>query len=197
MPIVSTSTSSSSAISMGSDVNVPCPISMCGDTKMTLPVRSMRRNAFGANGALVVSPSRTSERVGMPKPSNRPPPTATVALILRKLRREDETESSASIKSWFMSHLRRCFVAKRARCSGGGRSFDARADAWIGAAAADVPRHRIVDVRIARVGLCYEQCGGRHDLAGLAVTALRHIQCEPGRLNPLACSRVSDGFDGG
>src|SRR6266850_4646528 len=102
---------------------------MTGMTNVTLPVRSMRRKAFGANGALVVRVSRTSPRVGRPKPSNRPPPMALVAV--RKCRR-------------FISRL---------RFRDAGSLLDGSANTRIGAAAADVAGHGIVDVRIARPGL--------------------------------------------
>src|SRR5262249_8995174 len=149
---------------------------------ITLPVRSMRRNAFGANGALVVRLSRISPRAGKPKPISKPPPIAAVALNLRKLRRDGDTSSLDRV---LISCLRTVGGYGRF-CRESGRCFlDPSADPWIGAATADVPRHRIIDVRIARVGLCGEQCGGRHDLARLAIAALRHVQCEPGSLNPL------------
>ena len=91
MTTLSTSTSSSSAISIGSEVYVPCPISTIGMTNVTLPVRSMRRNASGANGASFDMLSRTSPRAGRPKPMMSPPPTAEAAASLRKSRRDDET----------------------------------------------------------------------------------------------------------
>ena len=53
------------------------------------------------------------------------------------------------------------------------------ADARIRAAAAHVAAHRCVDVRIGRVRLLLEQRCGRHELAGLAVTALRDVVLDP------------------
>src|SRR5262245_50482800 len=138
-----------------------------GETNVTLPVRSMRRKAFGANGASVVSVSRTSPRAGSPKPSSKPPPMALVAT--RKLRREGEATSRV-----FISHL---LVGRGL--------LDRRTDAGIRAAAADVARHRSVDIAIARLGVGYEQRACRHDLAGLAVPALRYVQCQPGCLDLL------------
>src|SRR5262245_20681530 len=129
-----------------------------GITNVTLPARSMRRKAFGANGELVVSVSRTSPRAGRPKPSSKPPPMAVVAV--RKLRREGEASSRA-----FISRL---------RIGDAGGLFDRRTDPRIGAAAADVAGHGIVDVRIARLRVAGEQRACRHDLARLAVAALRH-----------------------
>src|SRR6267378_5503409 len=154
---------------------------MTGMTNVTLPVRSMRRKAFGANGELVVRVSRTSPRAGRPKPSSKPPPMALVAV--RKLRREGEARSRV-----FTSHL---------RVGDAGGLLDGRTDTRIGTATADVAGHGIVDIRIARPGRRGEQCACRHDLARLAVPALRHVEREPGRLDFLAGRRGADGFDGG
>src|SRR4249920_1272 len=122
-----------------------------GITKVTLPARSMRRKAFGANGAFVVRLSRISPRAGRPNPSTKPPPMAVVAV--RKLRREGEARSRVSIS--------------RLRIGDARGLLDRRADTRIGTATADVPCHGIVDVRIARLRLGGEQRAGRHDLAGL------------------------------
>jgi len=64
--------------------------------------------------------------------------------------------------------------------------LDRGADAVVGAAAADVTAHRGVDVGIARLAFDCEQRRRAHDLARLAVAALRHVLCNPGRLHRLA-----------
>src|SRR5262249_35634871 len=133
--------------------------------------RSMRRNWFGANGALLVSVSRISPRTGRLTATSNPP------VAFRKSRREV-----------VMSHL---------RLGDAGRLLDRSADARIGAAAADVAGHGAVDVRIARLGVGGEQRARRHDLARLAVAALRHVERKPGRLGLPACRGGADGFDGG
>src|SRR3954453_17369228 len=61
--------------------------------------------------------------------------------------------------------------------------LDRLADADISAAAADVAAHRIVDVRIGRMRFILQQCRRRHDLARLAVSALRDLMVEPGLLD--------------
>src|SRR5262249_20899344 len=157
--------SSSSAISMGSDVYVPCPISITGITNVTLPARSMRRNAFGANGASVVRLSRTSPRTGRPKPSINPPPIA--AEPLRKARRENDAASRLPADAVFISTL-----LAGLSC----RLLDRRTDTRIRAAAADVTGHRAVDIGIARPGRARQQSARGHDLPGLAVPALRNVQ---------------------
>jgi hypothetical protein len=64
-----------------------------------------------------------------------------------------------------------------------GRSVDGGADAGIGPAAAQVARHRGVDILVGRARVAGQKVGGLHDLAGLAVAALRHLVVDPGRLN--------------
>src|ERR1700731_582399 len=74
--------------------------------------------------------------------------------------------------------------------------FDGSADALIRAASADVARHCIVDVLIARFRLLREQIGGLHDLSALAVAALRNDQVLPRRLHLTSDRRAADAFDG-
>src|SRR6516164_10690754 len=57
--------------------------------------------------------------------------------------------------------------------------MDGLADAHVGRAAAEVG-HRSVDVAIARGEVLLEQVRGRYDHAGLAVSALRHVELAPG-----------------
>src|SRR5260370_24251665 len=75
------------------------------------------------------------------------------------------------------------------------RALDPGADARIGPAATDVSGHGIVDIAIGRVGLGGEQRRRGHDLAGLAIAALRHLEIDPGLLNLLAGSRGANGLD--
>src|SRR5258706_7879365 len=83
---------------------------------------------------------------------------------------------------------------------GGGhlrRLLDGLADARIGSAAADVPRHRLVDIGVGGSRYRSEQRGGGHDLAGLAVAALDDLEIEPRLLDFLADRGGADGLDGG
>src|SRR5438876_9929171 len=56
-------------------------------------------------------------------------------------------------------------------------------DTLIAAAAADVAAHRVVDLGLGRVLRRRQQRGGLHDLAGLAIAALRDIQGAPSLLH--------------
>src|SRR2546422_9971749 len=78
-----------------------------------------------------------------------------------------------------------------------GRLLDRGADPFVGAAAADVARHRGVDVGVSGMRVAREQRGGRHDLAGLAVAALRHIERDPRLLRLLAGGGVADALGWG
>src|SRR6516164_5025172 len=64
----------------------------------------------------------------------------------------------------------------------GGR-LDGGGDALVAATAADVAAHCVVDLGLGRVLGRRQQCGGLHDLAGLAIAALRDIQGAPGLLH--------------
>ena len=57
--------------------------------------------------------------------------------------------------------------------------MDCLTDFLICATAAQIPVHSPIDIRIARIRRSCEQCRRRHDLAGLAVPALRDIRFDP------------------
>src|ERR1043166_816827 len=91
---------------------------------------------------------------GRSKPSSRPPPTA--ALTLRNSRRDTPGGRTTSA------------------CR---RSLDGGADAPVGAAATDVPRHRGVDIGVGRMRLGREQRrGAREEAPEQRVAALGHVR---------------------
>src|SRR5712691_3678179 len=73
-----------------------------------------------------------------------------------------------------------CDVFMSRSCRGG---FDRSVDALIAAAPADVAGHGIGDLGVGRIVLGREESGRLHDLAGLAVAALRHVQGAPSLLH--------------
>src|SRR2546426_769401 len=115
----------------------------------------MRMKALGANGPSFRTRGGSGESGGSVKPSNSPPPTA--APVWRKVRRESSRRMGS------------------VSC----RMLDRGADAWVGAAAADVTPQRRVYVGVGRVRLGREQRRGGHDLAGLTGAALHHVPGEP------------------
>src|SRR6516164_7624298 len=71
----------------------------------------------------------------------------------------------------------------------GGR-LDGGGDALIAAAATDIAAHRIVYFGFRRVLVCREERRGLHDLPGLAIPALRDIQCAPSLLHRMVTVAV-------
>src|SRR5580765_4747190 len=67
-------------------------------------------------------------------------------------------------------------------CRQFGGTVDGASDAWIGSAAADVAGHGFVNIGIGWFGILFQQNRGAHDLAGLAIAALRNIDFDPGAL---------------
>ena len=70
------------------------------------------------------------------------------------------------------------------------------ANTLVGAAATDVARHRRVDIGVGRFRCLGEQRCSRHDLAGLAVAALRHVDFHPRLLHRVA-TIFREPLDGG
>src|ERR1700759_1971021 len=69
-------------------------------------------------------------------------------------------------------------------------------DALIATAAADIAEHGVVDLRICWCGGFREQCRGLHDLAALAVAALRDADIAPGDVDGMRAGRMET-FDRG
>src|ERR1700676_1808798 len=61
--------------------------------------------------------------------------------------------------------------------------LDCLANSLVGAAAADVAAHGVIDLLIRRMRSFFQERYGLHDLAGLTVPALRNVQLHPGLLN--------------
>src|SRR6185295_9481193 len=104
---------------------------------------------------------------GTDQPSARAPTAAPMETM--KSRRDSSVAAAIEGIDWFMvappsclGHLERRGTVHRGT------------DALVGAAAADVG-HRGIDVGIARLVILGQQRGRGHDLARLAVAALRHV----------------------
>src|SRR6266571_2080650 len=135
--------------------------------RMICPSLAMRIKALGENVADAPSEGPVLN------PINKPPPNA--ALALRNSRRDVMSGPLLAVR----------------------RVLDSLADSHISTAAADVPGHGGVDIAVGRVGLGREQGRRGHDLAGLAIAALRHLQRDPGLLDLLAGGCGTDGLDRG
>src|SRR5262247_1606953 len=108
-------------------------------------------------------------------------PAPSAARTAASVRRPSEV--SKLLRGLFMSRLPR-------------RALDRAHDALIGAAATDIRAHVLDDLVARGLGLLLQEIGRAHDLAGLAVAALRHALGKPGFLNRMtAVGRQA--FDGG
>src|SRR5205814_3879055 len=119
---------------------------------------------------------------GALKPSARPPPAAAAEPTMN-LRRESFWPFPKIIFFMALSSRPAAGAIGRAACRRvAGRQVHGLADPLIGPAAADIG-HRRVDVRVGRLGIFLQQRCGGHDLAGLAVAALRYVDRGPGLLH--------------
>src|SRR5215831_2571961 len=152
------SASISSATMSGSDVMEPWPISAPVERIVMVPSGAMRTH--GVTCALAsVSACAGETRLAPCWPSAR-----QNVMPVRPASTE-RREMSFSIMV-MASALPRC-------------ALDGRDDAVIGAAAAEIAVHVCDDLGAARLRVEPEQFGGLHDLAGLAVAALRHLFGDP------------------
>src|SRR5215471_17445219 len=120
-----------------------------------------------------------SARVGRTKPSSSPLAPATPSL--RNSRRSTDSAmlivASGSLRIAPLPHFVISLLLEI------GRAMDRASNRLVGAAAADVAAHGLVDVSVGRIWRAREQCGGGHDLAALAIAALRHVDLQPGLLH--------------
>src|ERR1700688_320446 len=163
---------------------MPWPISTFAMTRRTVPSTSMRINALGANAGLpsaaAAAASPDCRRAFMSacagpaalirkNATEKPPPALSTCRRPRSMRLSPEDELATSLMAGLprnkgerlhdLQLIRRCL-------------FNGRADTHVGAAAADIPCHRRVDIRVAwRWCVCQQSCSC-HDLARLAVAAL-------------------------
>src|SRR5262245_48659487 len=114
----------------------------------------------------------------MPTPSAKPP--AAVSAVVMNERRE---------------RLMVMMLSSRSRAHQRSRAMHRAAQPLIGAATADIGEIG-VDIGIGRIGVALEISRRRHDLAGLAVAALRHLLGEPGLLHRMPAVGGKT-FDGG
>ena len=74
--------------------------------------------------------------------------------------------------------------------------MDCSPDARIGTATTDIAAHRRIDIRVGGVWRLFQQCTGRHQLSGLAVTTLDDIDIGPGTPKSVGLFALQT-FDGG
>src|SRR5436190_22276493 len=132
----------------------PWPNSMCLEMTVTVPSLANFRNGPKAPKSLSAPQLITPICWAGVQPTSRPAPVR-MAETVKKPRR---------LRGGFirlrLGRLRRDRCGRRA-----GRVLDRRADALVGAAAADVAVHGRGDRRIVRMGVAGQQRRGAHDLA--------------------------------
>src|SRR5580704_846771 len=144
---------------------------MCLAMMVMLSSVPIRTKALGAKGATAFgAPVAAKARRGEPPHSK--PMVSAAAVAAPAPFKNSRRSRRAGFGEFMVSGLRRL----RGRVN---RS----ADAGISRAAANVAAHCAVDIRIGGRGVLFEQRSGGHDLAGLAVAALRHLQADPRRLH--------------
>src|SRR6266404_362069 len=180
-------------MSIDMEVYVPCPISTCGIVNVTDPSLPIRMNALGSKLAGAASTLALSN-AGKPKPRTNPPETTPA---LRNARRDTPVAASSSGLTATASSSSRVISstllgARRRQFRG---VLDGFSNPQVGPTTADVPGHRIVDGRVVWMRVARQQSRRGHDLAGLAVAALHHLQIQPCPLDLAAGDRVADCFD--
>jgi len=166
---------------MGSEVFTPWPESGRGQMSVMEPSRPSVTKALGvkapagavlATSAAWASPEdlRTTRQVS-------PPPTVEV-------RRRNSRRSRAGRVGAEGAPVRGPFGGLLFGAGGGefGGAVDAGTDAEIGAAAAEVAGHGVVNVLVGGLGVVGDERGGGHDLTGLAIAALGDVEVAPGFL---------------
>src|SRR5215212_7356505 len=71
------------------------------------------------------------------------------------------------------------------RSQGLGGFLHGAANALVGGAAAEITAHRRINIRVGWIAALGQEADRRHDLPGLTIAALRHIELDPGVLNRL------------
>src|SRR5580704_9651406 len=156
------SASSSSAMISGSDVIEPCPISVAADMMVIAPSVPMLIHGLSALPVRSAARSAASARLRSAMANERP---AAPIMTCRR-----DTGTSKCLMGLFMSRLPR-------------GALDRAHDALIGSTAADIGAHVFDDLCAGRLRFLLEQVDRAHDLARLAVAALRHLLGEPGLLH--------------
>ena len=75
--------------------------------------------------------------------------------------------------------------------------LDGRDDVRVGAAAADVAVHRVLNVSVSGANVFLEDCHGRHNLTRGAIATLVAIVFNEGGLHGVKVIGLTDSFDGG
>src|SRR5262249_36524077 len=162
------SASSSSAMISGSEVIDPCPISVAADMMVIVPSGAMLTHGLSSLPTRSVAGTAASARPDSTIANESP---AAPIMTCRRVR--SSPREARILMCLFMARLPR-------------GALDRPHDALIGAAAADVAAYVFDDLCTRRLRLMLEQIGRAHNLARLAIPALRHPLGQPGLLHRMA-----------
>src|SRR3984957_2624665 len=167
----SQSASNSSARIRASAVPICWPISALGILIQVRPLRSPLNHIVGSNAGPSRDGCTEAPGSGLAAPAAcSKPNTAPLAKLETRKDRREISISEPCRSGLFMGHL-------AGRQSGGG--LDRRANPWVGHAAAEIAGHHGVNVGVGRRRKINQQHCRLHDLSGLAVAALRHLDLAP------------------
>src|SRR5215472_13473845 len=168
---------------MGSEVFTPWPISGFLETIVTVPSAAMATKAESCAGAVlfpsVASRANTGSGINASRAS--PPPARSEALSTAR-RSSPATGNSCDTAGLLFFHTR--------------GNPNGSADPVVTAAAADVAGHCRVELLVIRPARTGEQCTRRHDLSGLTIAALHHIDLQPRLLQTRTERGAADVLDG-
>src|SRR5271154_3593028 len=185
------SASISSATISGMPVRTPCPISERWQTMVTVPSSAMETKARGLftvpcgmpSAPHLGASSASAGRDGIAC-------TASTRPVVERMPFRTPRRLTFSMPD-VETISRMCLVMSRSRSL-----LDGGANAVIGSAAADVTVHPAVDVGVRRMRRLFQERGGLHDLASLAIAALGHVDRAPSLLNRVISFGIKT-LDGG
>src|ERR1700745_126357 len=185
------SASSSSATMRASAVPTCWPISARMMLTVIRPSRPIEYQMVGSNRSPAVGLRPASNGNSAAASAERAYPSTMPASIvaIRKLRRESASPSGPHVHGVREKLSTRS--SSYARCG----KLDGAADADVGHTPTQVACHHRIDVLVSWIWIILEQGSRLHDLAGLAVTALRNLQIDPCGLQRMAPIGI-ESFDG-
>ena len=71
-----------------------------------------------------------------------------------------------------------------------GGVFNGSANPKVRAATTEITQHRLINLRICRRGILFQECSRRHDLSGLAIATLGNVMVAPRLLQRVLVSRI-------
>src|SRR5271166_2485945 len=178
------SASSSSATIKGMPVRTPCPISERWQTIDTVPsgaIDTKARRLFTVPCGMPAAPHFGASAASAGPFGNTL--TASTRPVVERMPFKTPRRLTFSMHDGAISRL--CLVMSRSRSL-----LDGGANALIGPTPADVAKHPAVYIAVRGMRSAFQKRRGLHDLAGLTIAALRHIQRAPSFLKRVISLRI-------